>query len=197
MKTSLLIILTLTAIMFLAFQQKLPHRAIGNYLSPTDSLNQADAIVVVSGSSERVDHGIELYKKGLATKLIFSGAAQEGFSNALSMQRKAIQSGIPLAAILLEEKATNTYENALFSSEIIERENFKNIILVTSPYHQRRTFESFQIALKGKSVTIQNSPTEESNWKPNNWWIKEDMRRLTFTEIGKLAWSRITGNYRK
>lgn len=197
MKKILFILITLVVVVFITYQQRIPHKQIGNYLSPSDNLSKADAIVVVSGSGERVDHAVELYKKGLAPKLIFSGAAKEGSSNALAMQIEAVKVGVPKEIIFLEEKATNTYENALLSKEIILQENFKSIILVTSPYHQRRTYESFQIVLKDKNVTIQNSPAEESNWKPNTWWINEETRGLTFTEIGKLAWSKVTGNYRK
>ena len=43
--------------------------------SANNCQNVADAIVVVSGgnTSLRTKHGIDLYKKGLAKKIIFSG----------------------------------------------------------------------------------------------------------------------------
>src|SRR3990167_322562 len=89
---------------------------VGRYFSPSDQLSKTDAIVVVSGSNERFTHALSLYKEGFAPKLIFSGAASEGpTSNAKAWRIAAIKDGVSDEAIITEEKATNTYENALFT----------------------------------------------------------------------------------
>jgi len=192
----LLIVVFLFAGIFYLYQTRLPLIWIGQYLSPNDGLSKSDVIVVVSGSGERVKYAVKLYKKDLAPKLIFSGAAREGpSSNALVMKNYAVKQGVPENAIILEEEATNTLENAKYSSEIILKEGFKKIILVTSPYHQRRTFEIFREVLKKDKVGIKNSPTNESRWKVDNWWKTEPEATLTKSEIVKLLWSKLNQDY--
>jgi len=96
---------------------------IGFYLSPQDSLQKADAIVVVSGgkTQSRAAKGIDPYKEGYAPKIIFSGAAlDEGPSNAFAMRDLALSEGVPAKSILIDEKSQNTYENAVNSKTILD-----------------------------------------------------------------------------
>jgi|SRR3989344_1721942 len=179
----LLFFVLLVVVAIFLFQQKIPHKLIGQYLSPSDNLTKADAIVVVSGDTDRIQHAIDLYKQGYAPKLILSGAAKEGFtSNALAMQIEASQSGIPSEDVILEEKAYNTYENATYTKEIVLSQGIKNIILVSSPYHQRRVYETFKNVFKGSEVKLQNNPSTYSSWRSDSWWKSDKNLHLTQEE---------------
>lgn len=192
---SLIIFILLLVGGYYAYQAKIPHKIIGNYLSPNDKLTKADAIVVVSGSDDRIKHAVDLYKDGWAPKIILSGAAKEGpISNARAMQTEATRSGVPMEATILEEDSRDTSENAAFTRKIIEKEKFKNIILVTSPYHQRRVYEDFKTALKDLGVTLQNSPSPYSSFNPENWWTTKEDSDLVKTELVKVVLERIFGN---
>ena len=189
--------LSLVFIVAILYLLKVPHVLIGLYLSPSDILSQADAIIVVSGDTDRMKHAIDLYKKGYSSKLILSGAARGGFtSNALAMHLEASRSGVPNDAVILEEKAFNTYENALYTKGIVLSQGMRNIILVSSPYHQRRVYETFKSVFRGTDVGLQNSPSIYSSWKPDNWWRSEREIHLTREELLKTLWTKITGNYR-
>ena len=193
----LLFFVLLVVVAIFLFQQKIPHKLIGQYLSPSDNLTKADAIVVVSGDTDRIQHAIDLYKQGYAPKLILSGAAKEGFtSNALAMQIEASQSGIPSEDVILEEKAYNTYENATYTKEIVLSQGIKNIILVSSPYHQRRVYETFKNVFKGSEVKLQNNPSTYSSWRPDSWWKSDKNLHLTQEESLKTLWANISGNYK-
>lgn len=197
MKKKIIIILGFILLLGLIYQQKIPHKLLGHYLSPSDTLTQADAIVVVSGDGDRMKHAIDLFKQGLATKLILSGAASDGLtSNALAMHIEASAAGIPNESVIMEEKATNTFENALYTKEIVISQGMDNIILVTSPYHQRRVYETFKAAFRGSQVELQNSPSIYSGWKPENWWQSERGLYLTQSETAKILWANITGTYK-
>lgn len=197
MKKKVVIILGIFLLLSLVYQQKIPHILLGKYLSPSDILTKADAIVVVSGDDDRIKHAIDLYKQGHATKLILSGAARDGLaSNALVMRLEASKSGVPNEAVIMEEKAYNTYENALYAKEIVLSHNIRNIILVSSPYHQRRVYETFRSIFKGTGVKLQNSPSHYSTWKADNWWQSDREFHLTQEEIAKILWANITGNYK-
>lgn len=197
MRKKIAIILGIFLLLGLIYQQKIPHILLGKYLSPSDVLTKADAIVVVSGDGDRMKHAIDLYKLDLAPKLILSGAAREGFtSNALVMHIEASRAGVPNEAVIMEEKAYNTYENALYTKEIILSQGMKNIILVSSPYHQRRVYETFRSVLRGSGVKLQNSPSTYSSWKADNWWNSDKELHLTQEETAKVLWANITGNYK-
>lgn len=160
---------------------------VGWYLSPQDSLEKVDAIVVVSGGDNdlRINKGVQLYKEAWAPVLIFSGAAASGeISNAEAMKNIAITRGVPDEAILVEEKSKTTLENARFTAETIKEKGYKSIILVTSPYHQRRTYELFKKELP--DVKILNQSALDENWRKKGWWENNVGRFLTIGELGKI-----------
>lgn len=169
--------------------------SLGFYLSPQSRLAKSDAIVAVSGgeTNSRADEAIELYRDQWAPKIIFSGAALDpnGPSNAAAMKRRAVAAGVPAADILLDEVSTNTFENALAVREIIRAQSMKQIILVTSPYHQRRAFVTFRSKL-GKGVKIINHSATDSRWRRSSWWSNDYSYRVTVAELQKtlyVIWS--------
>lgn len=191
--TLLLILISVVGL----YQLRVPHLLLGKYLSPSDNLVKADAIVVVSGDTDRIQHAIDLYKKGYAPKLILSGAQKEGpTSNAFAMHLEASRSGVPDDAVLLEEKAINTFENALYVKDIVTSNGFKSLILVSSPYHQRRVYETFRSVFRGSGIRLQNSPSPYSKWKADNWWEGYYTKVLTAEETTKILWANISGNYK-
>lgn len=165
---------------------------VGFYLSPQDALATSDAIVVVSGgeTNQRVAEGVKLYKADWAKILIMSGASRDAKdSNAAAMKRIAISSGVPADKIITEGKSMNTFENAAYVREIIERNKFNRLILVTSPYHQRRAALVFSKALKGLPVQIINHSSLDSAWRKNGWWLDAWARALTWSEAKKVAYT--------
>lgn len=168
---------------------------IAVYLSPQDELKKASAIVVISGgeTESRTNEGIKLYFQKWAPKLIFSGAAASGdVSNALAMKRIATKQGVPATDIVIEENSKTTSENAEFVAKYLKEMNATSIILVTSPYHQRRANTEFKQAL-GDNFTIINHSATDETWRKKNWWEDENARTLTFAEIIKSFYSLIQG----
>jgi uncharacterized SAM-binding protein YcdF (DUF218 family) len=160
---------------------------VGWYLSPQDVLERSDAIVVVSGgdNNSRIEKAVELQRDGWAPYILFSGAAAEGsVSNALAMKRIAVKKGVPSEKIFIEEESRTTSENAELAAPIIKEKGFKSIILVTSPYHQRRTFELFKAELP--EVKILNRSAMDENWRKKGWWENTSARYLTVGELGKI-----------
>jgi len=160
-----------------------------NYLSPRGELKHVDTIVAISGgdTTARAQQASDLYAAGWADELIFSGAALDPLSpsNAEVMREFAKQTGIPEAVIKVEEESQNTIENALKSEEIIEQEQFESIILVTSPYHQRRAYLEFRDKL-GPDVEIINYPVQDDNWAAT-WWFKPTGWYTTISETFKVG----------
>jgi uncharacterized SAM-binding protein YcdF (DUF218 family) len=161
--------------------------AIGWYLSPQDPLQKVDAIVVVSGGDNdaRISKGVQLYKEGWAPVLIFSGAAASGtVSNAKAMANIAIRDGVPEKAIIIEEKSKTTAENATLTSDLMKQNGYESFILVTSPYHQRRTYELFK--KENPLAKIINQSALDSSWRKKGWWQTNVGRFLTVGEFSKV-----------
>jgi len=171
---------------------------LGFYLSPqTEDIQTADAIVVVSGgqTTTRAQKGIELYKQGKSQEMIFSGAAlDDGPSNASAMRDQAIEAGVPPQDILTDADSQNTYQNATNTKRLLERTSDRKIILVTSPYHQRRTHDTFTSVL-GKEYDVQNASSFDDRWSKSRWWESEFGRNISLSELQKLLYIYVTGNY--
>lgn len=161
---------------------------IGHYLSPQDSLQNSDAIVAISGgdTNSRAAEAIKLYKAGYAPTLIFSGAAldQSSPSNAQAMEDLALAQGVPASHILLDEASQNTAQNASQVATLAHARGYKQIILVTSPYHQRRAAITFHHAL-GSSIVIINHSAPDATWSASGWWRHPGDIGLTFSELQK------------
>ncbi len=175
---------------------------ISVYLTPDDlrdcktpalegTCKKADAIVAVSGgnTSVRAKEAISLYKQGWADTLIFSGAAADtsGPSNAEVMRRQAIKAGVPENVIEVESMAQTTKQNAERTNLLLKGKlNAKRIILVTSPYHQRRASLEFR-ALAGQKSSIVNHPTPNDPDWPLIWWLTPRGWWLAGGELIKIA----------
>ena len=170
---------------------------VGFYLSPQSPLQKSDAIVAISGgdTDARTEEALKLYKDGWAPKIIFSGAALDPTSpsNAKVMAASAETKGVPKDAIILEEAAANTQENASDVAKIVQQNKFKQIILVTSPYHQRRASIVFRRAL-GDGITVLNHSSYDKNWRRSYWWGNSSSRSITLSELQKSIFETLTGN---
>jgi uncharacterized SAM-binding protein YcdF (DUF218 family)/glycosyltransferase involved in cell wall biosynthesis len=118
-------------------------------LRVTEPSQPADAIVVFAGGAgesgragagyqERVKQAVDLYRAGQASHLIFLSGYAWSFPEAEVMRELAVSHGVPASAIILETKAGNTYEYVVFVHRILSREGWRQVLLVSSPYHMRR-----------------------------------------------------------
>jgi uncharacterized SAM-binding protein YcdF (DUF218 family) len=147
----------------------------------------AEVIVAISGgdTSARTAEAIKLYKAGWAPQLLFSGAALDtsGPSNAEAMRSQALKAGVPASAIILDTKAVDTAHNAASVSALLQARD-KRVILVTSPYHQRRASIEFKKVL-GDAVAVINHPTQTDSAWGEYWWLSPYSWLLAVTETAK------------
>ncbi len=108
--------------------------------------------------SERLLTGFLLYKRGICRKLLLTGT---DFESRLAQNRGEVQLakkllvewGVDPADIILETRARNTRENALFTSDMLRNIPFaEENLLITSAYHMRRAKACFDKA--GVSVDV-------------------------------------------
>ena len=159
---------------------------------------RSDAIVVISGDEQmaRFSEGVNLYKRGLGRYLVFSGAAfDNGTSNADVMRDLAVQRGVPDSAILEEPFGEDTWGNAVHTRQVLEAHGLRSAILVTSPYHARRAKLTFDAAYASSGIGLTVHAAPDSQWRKLSWWQQPETRRLTFTELQKLGYILLTGQY--
>ena len=158
--------------------------------SMKEQCQKADAIVAVSGGDTpaRAAEAISLYKNGWAPLIIFSGAAQDqsGPSNALAMQRQAIEAGVPESSVSIEEDSRTTAENAEKTRSLLKQKNIQKVILVTSAYHQRRASLEFQKRAGGELKIMNHPVATDSQWS-NFWWATPSGWWLGAGELVKIA----------
>ncbi|MDO8748003.1 MAG: ElyC/SanA/YdcF family protein, partial [Candidatus Omnitrophota bacterium] len=133
---------------------------------------KADCIVVLAGGvgesgkagqgyEERVQYAVELFKKGYADYIIFSSGYKFIFEEAMIMKSLAIALGIPESAIIIEDKAANTYQNVKFVKDILYQNKWGRVLLISSPYHMRRVSMVFSRIAPEMMVIYTPIPTSE------------------------------------
>ena len=87
---------------------------------------------------ERLDFTLSLLSKTNA-KIIVSGGKgpDEEFHEAIIMKKYLVERDVDEERIILEDKATSTWENLIFSKELIESEDAK-VLVISSDYHTFR-----------------------------------------------------------
>jgi uncharacterized SAM-binding protein YcdF (DUF218 family) len=98
--------------------------------------------------NDRLMQAVELYKTGRIRKLFFTGGSgsliYKNNKESHMVKKFLISIGIPEADIIIEDQSDNTYQNALYSKEILQK-NFPNgkFLLITSAFHMRRSVACF------------------------------------------------------
>lgn len=92
------------------------------------------------GLRERLDYALWLYKEGYVEYLLVTGGLGEGkkVTEAFAMQQYLLEQGVPAEAILLEDKATSTYENLLYSQQVMDSVQLKSALVISHDYHMAR-----------------------------------------------------------
>lgn len=102
--------------------------------------------------ASRVDKAVKLYRDNPSIQLIMSGGhgEDEVVAEASAMAEYARQQGVPPEAIILEDRATNTEENIMFSYDLMSSKEAK-FAVVTNAYH---VFRALLIAKEAKIKCI-------------------------------------------
>jgi uncharacterized SAM-binding protein YcdF (DUF218 family) len=79
------------------------------------------------------------------------------------MANLATELGVPREAIALEEQSSRTYDNAINSAALLQRDGVRSVILVTSPLHMLRA----RLAFAAAGVSVHPVMTSRRNvWVP-------------------------------
>jgi uncharacterized SAM-binding protein YcdF (DUF218 family) len=128
-------------------------------------------------------YAVRIWREGHYRRVIVSGANVAG-----SMRDFMAAQGVPRDAILVEDAANSTRENALFVARFLEGDKGR-IVLLTSDYHSRRALGAFRAA----GVTLTALPFADAGkriYSPLNRW---DVFCLLTVETAKTIYYRARG----
>lgn len=132
-----------------------------NIISPESvaELGDADCIVVLGCQvksdgmpsdmlRDRLRRGVELYKNGIAPKIIMSGDhGQKEYDEVTTMKNWAIENGVPEEDIFMDHAGFSTYESVYRAKEIF---GAKRVVIVTQEYHlYRALYIAEKLGLEG------------------------------------------------
>lgn len=132
-----------------------------DFMNLNQKLEKVDCMIVLGCSDINVANvAIDLFNKGIADKIIFTGGygkiTQKIWKTpeANKFAELAKIKGIPNEKIYIENQSTNTIENFKFTKDLIEKENLNvnSAIFVCRPYVERRTWacmKKYMPKLKG------------------------------------------------
>lgn len=93
---------------------------------------------------ERVRYGAYLYKRTRLPILVSGGHIQPRTRSLSSQMRETLTGEFDVPVRWVEDRSSDTHENALFSSEILRKDRIKSVLLVTHAWHMRRAMAAFR-----------------------------------------------------
>ncbi len=142
-------------------------------------LPPADVIVSYEGGEGRAQAAYTLAGKGYAPALVVSPADPRR----LMLYDRRFNPGGSFETIV-EEKARTTFENALYTKQIVDAHRFRTIILVTSWNHMPRSYLLLRM-LAGADTTIYPYAVATGNLNPHNWHRHAAGWKMMFNELVK------------
>ena len=148
-----------------------------NYLKLDQPLQKSNVVIAMGSHDLRTAvYAAQLVLDGWAPMLICSGGLGRLTSGvwqqteAERFAESAVETGLPIQKILLENRSTNTGENLSFSRTLCEEHHipFDTILLVHKPYMERRVWAAagmlwpdLKISISSPPIPFEQYPTKE------------------------------------
>ena len=118
--------------------------------SRRDEARPSQAIIVLGAAeyngrpspvlAARLDHAIQLYRKGIAPVIVVTGGRQPGdrYTEAGASADYLHQHAVPDAAILRETTGRTSWESLEAAARFLDQRHMQRVVLVSDPYHSER-----------------------------------------------------------
>jgi uncharacterized SAM-binding protein YcdF (DUF218 family) len=115
---------------------------------------------------ERVAEGARLQRRTGLPILVSGGWLEDADDSLAGMMAESLASDFHRPAQWREERSLTTYENALYSAEMLRRAGISSALVVTNPWHMARALWSFYAV--GYPVVAAPLPERQSlRWAPS------------------------------
>jgi uncharacterized SAM-binding protein YcdF (DUF218 family) len=169
-----------------------PFDPITQFIFLDTELEQADLILVPGGSHPQLmEKAAELYHRGLAPLILPSGGTTKHVETTEwdFLNKVGLSLGVPQEAILKEDKATNTFENARYSWEVIQKAKLSvnNVILACKAGHACRALLTYKTVFPMETQFFIAPVIDNTGINKDNWFLTEDGIRRIMTEVEKIG----------
>ncbi len=167
-------------------------RAIGSFIVVSDPLREAGAIVVLSGGEpDRLVEAGRLYNEGYSRKIIvtqtnFDYIDPETQTATWKIQRVADLGVAKEEVYITGEIVNNTYEEAVEVLKVMQSHGISSCIVVTDPYHSRRTKVVFNDVFRSSGLTVLIHSVPDQWYKASTWFESVDGWKITISELVKI-----------
>ncbi|MGH1397885.1 MAG: YdcF family protein [Alphaproteobacteria bacterium] len=134
-------------------------------IQPDKTIKTSDAIIVLTGGTDRVDTGLTLFASGKAANLFISGVHKDTPKKDIIALWKG-QTALPPCCFDIGQTATTTLENAAEITAWTTDKKIFDALLVTSNYHMPRAMMEMRAAMPTihftpHAITQTDLPTHE------------------------------------
>jgi uncharacterized SAM-binding protein YcdF (DUF218 family) len=110
--------------------------------------SEARGRVFLTADAARMTTGVELARRYPSARLVFTGGSAsllgEGPPEAIGARKLWLSLGVPAERMTFEEKSRNTWENAVFTRDLVKPKPGETWLLVTSAWHMPRSVGIFR-----------------------------------------------------
>lgn len=168
---------------------------ITDFIFVEDKPQKADVILVPGGDQGSLAvTAARLYREGYAPYVLPSGKFSKpvgkcltpGFATEWQFMRDILlKEGVPESAILEEQQATFTYENAIYSRQVTERLglDIKRAILCPQACHARRALLYYEVCFPETEILV--CPTVTREISRDNWFLEDSKIDVVLGELEK------------
>ncbi|AVY65140.1 YdcF family protein [Xanthomonas translucens] len=151
------------------------------WVGDRDQAAPADAIIVLGAAAydakpspvfeERIRHGLDLYQRGYAPTLIFTGGFGGNgarFAESQVARRYALRHDVPADAILIETVSRTTRQNLLEARGLMRSHGLHRAIIVSDPLHMARALRlcrELQIEALASSTPSTRFRSFQTRWR--------------------------------
>ena len=156
-----------------------------------DSLDKADALLVLSGDNFYADRGTraaELFREGKAPVVVASGRRLRPNAGIAELtEHDLVERGVPKEKILrFAHDADSTLEEAEALAKLARTKKWRKVIVVTSNYHTRRARYIFRRVFP-PDIETRVASARDGDFDPERWWEKRVSTKVLMREFAAMA----------
>ncbi|HEY5796000.1 MAG TPA: YdcF family protein [Bosea sp. (in: a-proteobacteria)] len=149
---------------------------------------RTDAIVVVTGGSQRIGDAIGLLGADRGSRLLISGVNEKTSREELAKLNPSARE-LLACCVDLDYRARNTIGNAIEARRWQRKHGFRSLLVVTSNYHMPRTLAEFAHAMP--NVRLLPHPVVSEQIDTAGWWNRWGTLKVLVPEYAKFLAARL------
>lgn len=159
-----------------------------------DCLTPSDAIILLEGDGFfRISKAVDLYKRGMAKKIVFSGNIIDKDYGSFPFEEVKpfiLEGGVPEEDLIHEDVSRHTREQAVEVVKMALANGWKKLALVASQEHQYRAYLTFlrEVLDTNSGLILYNAPVRNLNWfVDSGWGIRYERLAAEFERIERYS----------